>query len=173
MFISLLIMELVSRILQAMIETITRSTVGNLRIKYLFQLTGSDLGCSGRKDNTFTFLDIYLKIPRHVEIFIKIVSTFLLFRILDSPIPVRLKNKFTFLIQLHKQLRITGIHTSLDTILYNLIIAARLRVLMRIFTHTAESQKRSETQGGSRMRVKQCITNQNSILMVYKDFFFS
>ena len=81
--------------------------------------------------------------------------------------------ELTSLVQLHEQFRITGIHTSLDTIFHKLIIAACLRILVSVLSHAPESEERSEAQSRRRMCVQQSITNQDSVFMMYKDFFFA
>lgn len=49
MFFSLLIMKLVRRVLETMIETVTRGTVGNFSLESLFQFTRRDLGNPAEK----------------------------------------------------------------------------------------------------------------------------
>ena len=44
---------------------------------------------------------------------------------------------------------------------------------MCVLTYTPESEERAEAQSRSRMRIQQSITNQDSIFMMYKDFFFA
>ena len=169
MLASLFIVELMSRILQAVEETVARSAICNFRFEHLFQFTGIRFRDTGRKDNALAFLDVHFKIAGNVKVFIEIVATFLFFRILNSSIPVGLEMELVFLVQLHEQLRITWIHTSLYTIFYQLIVPTCLGILMRVFAYTTKSQERPEAQGCGRMGIDQSVTYQNAVLVMYKN----
>ena len=56
MFALLLVVELVSRIFQTVVETITRRTIGHFRFKSLFQPASRRFRNSGRENNAFSFL---------------------------------------------------------------------------------------------------------------------
>jgi len=156
-----------------MIEAVAWRPVFCFCFKYLFQTSGRYFGNTGRKDDTFTFLDIHFEIAGYIKVFVEIVSSFLFFRILDTPIPVGVKMEFIFLVQLHEQFRIAGIHTGFYTVFHQLIVTACLCIFMGILPHASESQKWPETQGCCRMGVDQSITNQNPVFVMYKNFFFT
>ena len=163
------IVELVGSILQTVIISVTRSTVIHLCLEYPLQRTGIFKSrCTCREHYTFTFLDIHLKIAGNIEILIEVISTFLLLRILNASIPVRLEVKLILLVKLHVQFGIARIHARLDTVLNLLIVTIRLIILMRIFTHAAKRQERTETQCGGRVCIYQRITQQHTVFVVYE-----
>src|SRR3712207_5875188 len=102
MFSSLMVVELMRRILETVIKTVARSTIGHFSLKHLFQPTRRNFRCSRREYNALSFSNIHFEISRNVKIFIKIVSAFLFFRVLNSTIPIGLVMEFTFLVQLHE-----------------------------------------------------------------------
>ena len=139
----------------------------------MFQFTGINFRNAGREYHAFSLLDIHLKVAGNIKVLIEIITTFLLLGIFNTSIPVGLEMEFILLVQLHEQFRITGIHTGLDTIFHQLIIPTGLRILVRIFAHTAESQEGTETQCRGRMGIDKRITNQNTVLMMYKNLFLT
>ena len=166
-------MELMCRILQTVIETVTRCTIFHFRFKCLFQFTRGNFRYTGRENNALAFLYIHFEISGNIQVFVEVITTFLFLRILNATIPVRLVVKLIFLIQLHEELGIAGIHTSFYTIFYQLVVAVCLWIFVRIFAHTTKRQERAETKCGCRMGIYQGITNQNSVFVVYKDLFFA
>ena len=60
-----------------------------------------------------------------------------------------------------------------NAILYQLIVAACLRIFVRVLAHTAECQERAESECSCRMGIDQGITNQNPIFMVYENLFLT
>ena len=173
MLLSLLVVELVRRVFQTVVKAVTRSAVGHLGLKSLLQLAGGNLGNTGGEDNAFPFLYINFKISRHIKVFIEVISAFLFFRILNTTIPVRLEVELILFVELHEQLRITGIHAGFNAILYQLVVAACLRIFVRVLAHTAECQERAESECSCRMGIDQGITNQNPIFMMYENLFFT
>ena len=123
---------------QAMSESIARCTFFNLVFKSLFQRTGSYFRNPTGKDDAFPFLYLNFKISGNIQIFVKVIASLLLFRIFDTPIPIRQIMKLILFVQLHIQFRIARIHTGFDTIRHNLIFATGLGILVCIFTDTAK-----------------------------------
>jgi hypothetical protein len=136
MLLPLLVVKLVRRVFQTVVKTVTRSAVGHLGLKSLLQLAGRNLGDTGGEDNAFHF-----KISRHIKVFVEVISAFLFFGILDTTIPVRLEVELILFVELHEQLRITGIHAGFNAILYQLVVAACLRIFVRVLAHTANARK--------------------------------
>ena len=147
----LFVEELMSCIYQAMLKIITRGAFFHFLFKGLLQRSCTCFRNTSRKYNAFTLLDIYFKIPRNIEILIKVVTSFLFFRILYTTIPVRLEMKLILFIKLHKEFGISRIHTCLYTIIHFLIITTCLRIFMCILADTTESQKRTKTESSGRM----------------------
>ena len=167
-----MIIELMCRIYQTMIEIIPWSTNLRFKICYLFQLSGLYLRQPGGKDHTLAFLNLQFKITGHIEILIKGISSLQFFRILHSTIPIRLKNKIVFLVQLHVKLGITVIHTSFDTIRHFLIVPVHPCVFMCVLPHTTECQKWAELQSRFGMGVQKRITDDNAVFIMLKHLFF-
>ena len=142
-FVFLLIQELMCGIDQTMLESIARCTFFNLVLKCLFQRTSSYFRNPTGKDDAFTFFYLDFKISGNIQILVKIIAPLLLFRIFDTPIPIRLVMKFILFVQLHIQFGIARIHASFDTIRHNLIFAIGLSILVCIFAYTAKRQKRT------------------------------
>lgn len=63
MLLALLVVELVRRVFQTVVETVTRSAVGHLGLKSLLQLAGRNLGDTGGEDNAFPFFISTSKYP--------------------------------------------------------------------------------------------------------------
>ena len=168
-----MVVELVGRVLQAVEEAVARSAVFHFSSKGLLELACVDFADAGREDNAFALLDVHFEVARYVEVFIEVVATFLLLRILDATIPVGLEMEGVFLVELHEEFGITRVHAGLDTVLNLLVFAAGLCVFMGVLAHAAESQEGAEAQGGSRVGIYQCVTNQNTVFMVHEDFLFA
>ena len=113
---------------------------------------------------------MHFKITRYIQIFVEVIPTLLFFRILDASIPIRTEVELILFAQLHVKFRISRIHTCLDTVLYYIITTAGLRILMCILTYATECQIRTEPQDRIRMRIYQCVTDQDTIFMMYKQF---
>ena len=96
--------------------------------------------------DAFTLLDFHFEVTRYIEVFVEVITSFLFLRIFHTTIPVWLEYKFILLVELHVQIWITSIHTSLDTIVHYTIFTASCWVFVSILTYTAESQERTETQ---------------------------
>ena len=62
------------------------------------------------------------KISRHIKVFVEVISAFLFFGILDTTIQVRREVELILFVELHEQLRITGIHAGFNAILYQLVV---------------------------------------------------
>ena len=151
---------------QAMEEIIARCTFIHLFIKEFLQAGSLDFRCSCSKDDRLAFLDIHLEISWHIEVFIRSITSLLLLRVFHPTIPIWAEFKLVLLGELHIEIRITCIHTGLDAMIYLRIITRCGSILMSKLTDTAESQKRTETKGCSRMAVYQGIANQNAILIM-------
>ena len=163
-------MELVGCCYQTMIEIITRYTLIHFLIKEFFQCRSLNLWGRTREDDTLALFDWHLEITRYVEILVRSIATLLFLGILHATIPVGLEDKLILLWELHVKVRITGIHTGLDTIIHLTILTAGSTILMGKLTYGAESQEWAETQGCGRMGIFQRITNQNTILIVLENY---
>ena len=142
-FVFLFIQKLVCSVDQTMLKSIARRTFFNLVFECFFQCTSSDFRNPTGKDDTFTFLYLDFKISGNIQILVKIIASLLLFRIFDTPIPVRLVMKLILFVQLHIQFGIARIHACFDTIRHNLIFATGLSILVCIFADTAKRQERT------------------------------
>ena len=158
MFTFLLVVELMSGIFQTVIKTITRGTISHFSLKCLFQFAGVISEVPAENTILSPFFISTSKISGNIKVFIEVIASFLFFRIFNSTIPVGLEMELTFFVQLHIQFRITGIHTSFNTIFHQLILAACLRIFVSVLAHTSESKERPEAQSCCRMRIKQSIT---------------
>ena len=98
------------------------------------------------EDHALAFLYLQLEIAGHVEVFVEVVSPFLLLGVFDAAIPVGQEVKLVFLVQLHEQLGITRVHARLDAVRDGLVVAACLRILVSVFTHTAKRQERAQAE---------------------------
>ena len=81
--------------------------------------------------------------------------------------------KFILFVQLHIKFRITGIHTGFNAIFHQLVVTACLRILVRVFAYAAECQERTEPERCCRMGIDQGVTNQNPVLVMYKNILFT
>ena len=92
--------------------------------------------------------------------------------ILDTVIPIRLIHELRFFVELHEKFRITGIHTSFDTVRYLLIRLIGIPVDTRKFLDAAKRHKRTKTQQSSRMGVYQSIFDHNPVVLPRENDFF-
>ena len=99
------------------------------------------------KDYTLSLSDIHFKVTRHIEIFIGRITTFLLFRIFQSTVPIRLEVEYIALRELHEERRIAGIHAGADAVVHLLVRPVRNGVLVCELPYAAESKERTELKG--------------------------
>ena len=164
-------MELMSGIHQAVEEIVARRPFIHLLVEERLQTACADAGRRSGKDNALTFLDIHLKVTRYVEVLIRRISSLLFLRILHPPVPVGLEDELVLLTELHVQIRIAGIHTSLDAVVHRLIVATGHGILMRELSHATECKERTEAKRSSRMCILQRITDQDPVLIMLEHHF--
>ena len=164
-------MELVGGINETMEEIVAWCAALHFLLKQLRQLARLYLTRRSGKDDTLTFLYRHLEISRHVEILVRGVATFLLFRILDATIPVGIEDELVFLAELHVEIRIAGIHACTDTIIHFVVSPAGGGVLVSELTHAAESHERAEAQCRCRMAIDEGVTKKDSVFIMLEHHF--
>ena len=158
-----LVMELMGGVDQTLGETVAAGVDFHFLIKQL-------LGCAHRKffnpgaeHDTFTFLDVELKITRNVKVLAVVVAKFQLTQVFYPTIPVGIEMPVILLAHLHVQVRVAVVHTGFDAVVAKHVVLTRHAVLMGQGGHAAEGKERTKTQRRHRMGVEQRVANQNSV----------
>ena len=130
------------------------------------------LRCSSREHYALAFLDIHLEIARHIEIFVRSVSTLLLLKIFYATISVGLELKLVALAKLHVKIGIASIHASAYAIVDSAIVARCYRIFVCELPYTTEGKERTQTQCRCRMGINKGVTYQNAVFIMLENHFF-
>ena len=171
--VALPVVELVGGVLQAVVEAVARGAVFGFRLEDLLQAARCYLGDAGREHDAFALLDVHLEVAGHVEVFVEVVAALLLLGVLDAAIPVGHEVEFVFLVELHVQFGIAGIHARLDAVLHLLVVAAGLRVLVGVLADAAEGQEGAQAQRGGRVGIDQRVADEDAVFMVNENLLFA
>ena len=118
------------------------------------------------EDNALALLDVELEVAGNVEVLVGGVAALCLLGIIHAAIPVGAEHPLGFLVELHEEFGIAGVHAGLDAILHLLIVAVGARVLMGEFAHASEGQPGLQTQRRLAVGVEQGVAYKDAVLEV-------
>ena len=136
--VGLAVVELVGGGDQTMVEVVAGHAQVYLLLEKALQRARLDGLRRGGEDDALVLLDGNLEIAWHVEVLVGGVATLLLLRVLDATVPVGLEDELAFLVELHVEVGIAGVHAGLDAVLHLVILTAGHAVLVRELPHRAE-----------------------------------
>ena len=93
--------ELLSAVLQTVVETRARCTWFDFVLIHLGQRSGVHLFDTSREDERLALLDLDLEIAGHIQVFAVRDSALLVLNILDVLVPVGVKHETGFVVHLH------------------------------------------------------------------------
>ena len=164
--------ELVTGTLHTVHEVVARVADLLLVLKGSLHCAGCHWRYTAREDDALAGLHLNLEETGNIEILVEVVTALKLLHILDSAIPVGLIHELVLLVELHVKAWIIGIHAHADTVLNLLVATVGNVVLVSILTYTAECAEWAQTQSYRRVGLEQGVTDQDSVLVVYKGFLF-
>ena len=162
-------MELVGGSHETVVEIVAGLAQGNLLLEETLQFAGLDGRCGGSEDDALSLLDGYLEIAGHVEVLVGGVAALLLFRVFHSPIPVGLEDKLVFLVKLHIEVGIAGVHTGADAVFHLVVLPAGHIVLVRKLSHGTEGEEGTEAQRGGTVGIDQRIADEDAVFIALED----
>ena len=128
---------------------------------------------SGEND-AFPLFDGHFKIARHEEIFRFSVTTFALFGIVETAVPVRAVHIVgLWRVHLHKEVGISLIEFHADALLHWFCVRIGASVFVRPLSHRAESQIRVQSERGGRVRFEESVADEETVALgAENDFLF-
>ena len=157
--------ELLSAILEAVVETGARCAQLDFVFVHLGQFCGIDLADASREEDGLALLDVDLEIARHIEVLGVGDAALLVLDILDALVPVRVKDEFRFLAHLHIEGGVTVVHAGGDAVAYIVIVAACNIVLHAQVIGIAEGEERSELQRSLGVRIYERVADDDAVLV--------
>lgn len=106
-----------------------------------------------------------------VRVFVGVVSSLLLFKVLGSPVPVQLVIRFILLIRLRVWFKVTQVRTYLSPVIRLLVIATNLYILVDVLASTTRDRGQARARHDNQVYLRRDVASWGSVFVVGRGLF--
>lgn len=169
----LLIIGLIHQIFRAIMGAIAQDTINRLKLGDLLRLTKEGLKSANKRSGTFPFLCVRFGVSQRVGIFIRIVSTFLFFKVLSAAVPIELRIRLVLFIRLRRRLQVAKVRTNFGTVLCRLMITTYLHVFIHMLTRATRYRRETRAGYNYQVNVSRNVAGRGPVFVICRGLFLA